>query len=476
MSDDNYQFKTISDLANEFRSRAVGPVELTEYLLNRIDALDGKLNAFRSVTRERALSEARAAEDAIRNSCDRGPLHGIPYVAKDLYDVRGEATGAGFRLLNDAVVDEDCTVVKKLSEAGMVLLGKTHTVQFAFGAVGVNHDLGTPHNPWSPTPHAPGGSSSGSGVAVGSGLAPMGLGSDTGGSVRIPATLCGIVGLKTTVGRISRAGVFPLSWTLDSVGPLTRSVEDAALTYQIMQGEDDGDPTTKDIGPDDVLTHLKDGAKGLRVVFGETLFFDDADSEVEAAVRQAGKVFESMGANVSSIETPEVAEAMLDEARALMIPAEACHFNRRLLDEHFDEMDPVVAERMIMGRDLSAWRYFGGLRRWAALRASIQNTLSDIDVLLAPTSIIPSLPLETIDADFETYMEYNSQFMRNAAVGNILNLCAVTVPCGFSSSGMPIGLMVYAKPFHEAVALRAAWAYEQETRWKEHRPDLSWAE
>lgn len=476
MPNSEFHFQSISELAEQFRSRSVGPVELTEYLLNRIDALNGKLHAFRTVIRERALAEARAAEEAMRNASDRGPLHGVPYVAKDLYNVRGEATGAGFHLLNDNVVDDDCTVIKRLSNAGMVLLGKTHTVQFAFGAVGINHDVGTPHNPWSPRPHAPGGSSSGTAVAVASGLAPMGLGSDTGGSVRIPATLCGTVGLKTTVGRISRAGVHPLSWTLDSVGPLTRSVEGAALTYQAMQGEDRNDDTTIGIGPDEVMSRLKAGVKGLRIAFGETLFFDDADSEVESAVRQAGEVFKSLGAQVDHMETPEVEEAMSDPDRALMIPAEACYFNRRHLDDHYDEMDRVVAERMIAGRDLPAWRYFGALRRWSGLRARIQETLSDVDVLLAPTSMIPSLPLDVIDADIDTYMDYNYRYMRNTAVGNVLNLCAVSLPCGFTSTGLPIGLMIYAKPYQEAMALRVAWSYEQEAGWRDRRPDLSWAQ
>src|SRR5262249_32730709 len=217
MADADLAFESITALAAAIRGGRLSPVPLTERLLARIDALHPRLHAFSAVSRQRALAEARAAESALKGGQDLGPLHGIPYAAKDLYDVRGLPTTAGTRLLAKNVAQADCTVVAKLAAAGMVLAGKTYTVQFAFGGVGVHHDQGTPHNPWHRGPHAPGGSSSGTAVAVAAGLVPMALGSDTGGSVRIPAALCGIVGLKTTVGRISRAGVYPLSWSLDSV-------------------------------------------------------------------------------------------------------------------------------------------------------------------------------------------------------------------------------------------------------------------
>ena len=220
MSDPALAFESITGLAAKIRAGQLSPVALTEALLDRITALDGRLHAFIAITRERALAEARAAELAIRGGQDLGPLHGIPYAAKDLIDVRGVPTTAGTRLLAGNVAKDDAAVVRRLAGAGMVLVGKTYTVQFAFGGVGANHDQGTPHNPWHATHHVPGGSSSGSAVAVAAGLVPMALGSDTGGSVRLPASLCGTVGLKTTVGRVSRAGVYPLSFTFDSIGPL----------------------------------------------------------------------------------------------------------------------------------------------------------------------------------------------------------------------------------------------------------------
>jgi aspartyl-tRNA(Asn)/glutamyl-tRNA(Gln) amidotransferase subunit A len=213
-------WQTISELSRRIHNGSLSPVELMEHLLNRIEALDGRLHSFRLLSRERALAAARASELALRGGQDMGLLHGIPYAVKDLIDVQGLPTTAGSNLLLDNIASTDATVVRRLTQAGMVLLGKTNTVQFAFGAPGVNHHHGTPHNPWHATPHVPGGSSNGSGVAVGAGLVPIALGTDTGGSVRIPAALCGTVGLKTTVGQVSRAGVFPLSWTFDPSGHL----------------------------------------------------------------------------------------------------------------------------------------------------------------------------------------------------------------------------------------------------------------
>jgi aspartyl-tRNA(Asn)/glutamyl-tRNA(Gln) amidotransferase subunit A len=475
VSDPALPFRTITELAAGIRRGELSPVALAETLLARVEALDPALHAFVAVSRSRALAEAGAAELALRGGQDLGPLHGIPYAVKDLYDVRGLPTAAGTRLRAGHPASADCLAVRKLASAGMVLLGKTHTVQFAFGGVGINHDQGTPHNPWHQVPHAPGGSSSGTGVAVAAGLVPAGLGSDTGGSVRIPAALCGVVGLKTTVGRIGRSGVYPLSWTLDSVGPLARSVEDAALVYQILQGVDPEDATTAGIAPHDALRDLKAGARGLRVAFGETVFFDDVDPEVERAVREAGRVFRSLGAHVDAVAVPEAAAAMAEQKRVLMIAAEACAVNARYLDAHYDAMDPVVATRMVAGRQLAAVDYFAVLRQWADLRAQVQRTLRDVDVLLVPTCAIPPRPLTVIDATLDTYAQHNGRYLRNTALGNTLNLCAVALPCGFTRDGLPIGLMCYAKPFQEDVALRAAWAYEQATDWHTRRPDLTWA-
>ncbi len=480
MPESDVHLQSIVTLAERIRNGAISPVALTEMLLERIGALDGPLHAFVELTGERALAEARAAEVAIAAGQYRGPLHGIPYAVKDIFDVKGHATRAGCRLLKDNVAAGDATVVRRLAEAGMILLGKTHTVQFAFGAVGINHDMGTPHNPWNETPYAPGGSSSGTAVAVAAGMIPMGLGSDTGGSVRIPAALCGVTGLKTTVGRVSRAGVYPLSWSLDSVGPLARTVEDCALVYTAIQGADpNGDETTDGQAPHDVLTSLKLGVKDLRICFAETAFWEGADEAVESAVRDAGKVFERLGAHVGSIAFKEAGQVMgtggeRERHRALVIAAEACAFNRALLDDHIEELDPIVASRMVNGRNLTATDYFETIREWSALRRHANATLRDVDALIVPTCPVTARAIESVDQSLETYAEWNGKYLRNTSIGNILNLCGVSVPCGFDADGMPIGLTVYAKPFCEDVALRVAHAIEQATEWHQQHPDLSW--
>ena len=474
MTSSTLAFESISRLSAEIRGGHLSPVTCAEAMLQRIDALDKRLRGFIRVMPERALAQARAAENALKSGAELGALYGIPYAAKDLFDVKGVPTMAGTHLLADNVAVQDATVVRKLAAAGMVLLGKTHTVQFAYGAAGINHDHGTPHNPWHRTPHAPGGSSSGSAVAVAAGLTPMALGSDTGGSVRVPAALCGIVGLKTTVGRISRAGVYPLSWTLDSVGPLTRSVEDAAIVYQAMQGSDDRDESTLGVTAHDPLRGLKDGVKGLRIAFGETTFFDDVDAEVGRAVRETGSVFRSLGAQVSRVVVPEAAAAWAEEKRPLLIAAEACAANREFLDKHLEKLDPVIGPRMLTGRTLSAPDYYALLQRYAELRRQVRWTLRDVDALLVPTTMVAARPLDAIDRSFEVYLDYNMRYHRNAGIGNILNLCAVSVPCGFTPEGLPIGLMIYAKPFEEDMALRVAYAYEQATDWHTRHPDLAW--
>ena len=480
MTDDPH-WASMRELSARIHARELSPVELTEYLLARVDALDQRLHAFVVVTRERALAEARAAEEAIAAGSSRGPLHGIPYAVKDLFDVAGHPTMAGCSLLADRIATRDCAAVRRLAASGMVLLGKTHTVQFAFGGVGINHDAGTPHNPWHLEPYAPGGSSSGSAVAVAAGMVPMALGTDTGGSVRAPAALCGVAGLKTTVGRVSRAGVFPLSPSLDSVGPLARTVGDAAWIYESLQGPDSDDDSTMlpDVGrePHDVSSALAAGVAGLRLAFAETVFFDGVDPEVDAAVRATGELFTSLGASVRSMDIPEVGDVMghgdSERARSLFIAAEGCASNREILRHHFDELDPIVSERLRRGFELSAADYIDTQQRFATAQAGVRRRLVDVDALLVPTTMIPAKPISEIDVDSDTYVQFNGKYLRNTAIGNLLGLCATTTTCGFTSAGLPIGLMVYAKPFAEGMALRVAHAYEQATSWHTRRPPLA---
>ena len=467
-------YSNIVELGRALREGSTTPTALAEQYLQRIEQLDGALGAFKRVTPERAMAQARAAEAEMSAGVDRGPLHGIPYAAKDLYDVAGLPTTAGCPLLESNIAERDCAVIRKLNDAGAVLLGKTITVQLAYGGAGINTQQGTPHNPWHREPHLPGGSSSGSGVAVASGMAPMALGSDTGGSVRIPAALCGITGLKTTVGQISRAGVYPLSWSLDSVGPLARSVADAALVYHAIAGSDPDDESTVEYQQSDVLSGLENGVRGLRLAFPDSVFFDDADDEVAAFVRATGEVFNKLGANVDSVEFPQAQQAVDLNPGGLVIAAEAYTLNRELLDDHFDELDPVVAFRMVKGGETAAHEYLKIEREWHVLRASTMTRLADVDALLVPTVMIPPTPVAEVTQDMKKYGERNLQCLRNTAIGNILNLCAVTVPCGFTRSGLPVGLMIYGKSFDEAMVLRIGNAFQKASDWHTRTPSLDW--
>ncbi|MBI3992858.1 MAG: amidase [Candidatus Lambdaproteobacteria bacterium] len=474
MSDIPLHFQSISELSQAIHGGALSPVELTRHFLARIEELDGALHAYLRVLPERALGAAEAAQTALRAGQDLGPLHGIPFAVKDLFDAKGVPTTAGSPLLHDNVAAADAAATLRLARAGMVLLGKTHTVQFAYGGAGVNHHHGTPHNPWLARHHVPGGSSSGSGVAVGAGLAPVALGTDTGGSVRIPAGLNGVTGLKTTVGRISRAGVFPLSHSLDSVGPLCRSAEDAALLLQALQGPDERDASTRHVPPVDALRGLRDGVRGMHVAFAETALWDDVEPDVAARVRDTGKVFESLGAKVGSVPFKVAAAAQELNRRGNVIAAEAYAVHEERITRHGDQYDPIVAARILGGKDVTAADYIRNTQAWATLREEALDALRNVEVLLCPTTVIPAKPLDEVDASLEAYVTPNLKYVRNTAVGNILNLCALSVPCGFTAGGLPVGLMMYGKPFDEATLLRAGYAFQQATDWHRRWPDLSW--
>jgi aspartyl-tRNA(Asn)/glutamyl-tRNA(Gln) amidotransferase subunit A len=467
-------YRTITELAKMLRSGEITSTQLVQHSLERIQALDEQLSAFRMVCPERALEQAQAADRQFSAGEDQGMLCGIPYAAKDLFDVKGLPTTAGTDLLKDNIAPVNAYAIDRLNQAGMILIGKTNTVQFAYGGVGINHDHGTPKNPWSSTHHVPGGSSSGSAVAVSAGMVPVALGSDTGGSVRIPASLCGNTGLKTTVGRIGRGGVYPLSWSLDSVGPLARSVEDTALAYQSLQGVDVSDESTWGIAAQDVLDELQDGIKGMRLAFAESAFWQDVDPDIEQAVRECGPTFKELGATVDSIDFDEAEQARQLNSKGLIIAAEAYALNKRWLEEHFDRLDPIVAQRMIKGKVIETAEYLHNNLAWRDLRSRALTSLKDVDALLVPTTPIPALPLAEIDADMDTYTQRNLSYLRNTAIGNVLNLCSLSVPCGFTKLGLPIGLMIYAKPYQENKALRIGHSFQQATDWHRHRPDLSW--
>ncbi len=467
-------FSPITSLSSQIRKGDLSPVELTEHCLSRIERLDPYLHAFISVNPEKAKAMARAAEMEIRAGNYMGPLHGIPFAVKDLFDVKGLPTTAGTHRLKKNIAKKNSYAVQRLIEAGMILLGKTHTVQFAYSGIGINHDLGTPHNPWKKEHYIPGGSSSGSAVAVSSGMVPMALGTDTGGSVRIPASLCGITGLKTTVGRISRQGVYPLSQSMDSVGPITRNAEDAALIYQCLHGMDPDDRTTIGTPLQNVFDTLKSNIKGLRLAVPDSIFFDEIDPEIKKVVMQASKIFTDLGAHVVSIEFPEAEMARELNRNGLIIAAEAYAVNKDLLENHFDDLDHVVASRMINGKKISAAEYIMNKNEWEKLRIQTEVRLRDTDALLVPTTPIPALPVGEIDRDMDTYLKKNNAYLKNTSIGNILNLCGLTVPCGLTGNGLPVGMMIYGKPFHEDIVLRSGYAFQKETQWHTQTPDIEW--
>lgn len=444
------------ELSERIQKRELSPVEVCRHFLSRIEAMDDELHAFKLVTAEAAFAEAKAAEEAIARGESRGALHGVPFAVKDCFDVAGLPTTMGSRVMSDRVANEDAGVVRRMREAGMVLLGKTHMVQFAFGGVGINNDDGTPKNPWAAEPHVPGGSSSGSGVAVAAGLAPVALGSDTGGSIRIPSSLCGVTGLKTSSGALDMSGVLPLSWTLDTVGPLAGSAEDAGLVYSTMGG------ATADC-PSDL--------RGTKLAFAEKVFWDEADPEVVAAVRGTEKVFESLGASVVSIPFEWAEEARRLNPDGIVAGAEAYTVNRDLVENHFDELDPYVAQRLITNREFLAQDYLRVKNQWwPKLRHDTHSSLQNIDALLVPTTAIAALPSAPIIASVDEYNRVNRLYLRNTVIGNVLDLCAVSVPCGFTRNGLPIGLMLYGTPKSEAVILRIAMAFQHATDFHKQHP------
>ena len=471
MSEAPLHWRSIATLSKQIHDGSLSPVTLMEHLHDRAEALNPALTAFQLLPREQAMEAARAAESALASGYDAGPLHGIPFAAKDIIDVRGLPTTAGSNGLLHNIAEQDATVVERLRRAGMVLMGKTKTVQFALGAPGVNRAQGTPHNPWAKELHVPGGSSSGSGVAVAAGLVPMALGTDTGGSVRIPAGLCGTVGLKPTVSQVSRAGVFPLSDTLDSVGPLTRTVHGAALVHQALHGFDPRDPMTETAGRQDVLTTLEDGARGLRVGIAEGLFIEDQDTEVTAAVEVAAEVLRGLGAHVTRLAFPEAKQALDANPRLRISSVEAALAHEQRLP-NFGHYDEIARFRLNEGREVSAVDYLRARRDSAALSTAVDHSLRDIDVFISATTPSVAKPVAEVDANDDIYKYWNTRYSRNTVIGNLLGLCGVSVPCGFSADGLPIGLMIHAKARGEALALRAAAAFEAASEWHQRMPDL----
>ena len=451
----------IAELGRRYRSRELSPVDVANAHLARIERLDKTLNCYVTVTAERALADARAAETAIRRGA-AGPLAGIPVAYKDLYATRGILTTAGSALLADWVPGDDSTCVSRLQQAGMVMLGKLITHEFAFGIQFPGHRFPPARNPWN-LDHIPGGSSSGSGAALAAGLTVGALGSDTGGSIRGPAAFCGIVGLKPTYGRVSRAGVVTLSWTLDHAGPMTRTAEDSALMLQVLAGHDSADPASSREPVPDYAATLREGIRGLRVGVPRDYFFHDVKPEVADAFESAMGTFSRLGAEVRDVRVPSIWAA---PAFMVIMLTEAFAYHARDLRERPRLYGEVLREKLMAGALFTGDEYVQAQRLRARLREDMHRALTEVDVLATPTT--PG----TAPA-FSAVLDPNFPFARsNMAPFNMAGLPTLALPCGFAASGLPISLQLAGRPFDEATVLRAGHAYEQATEWHRRRPPV----
>ncbi len=469
---DDLAYLSAARLAALVKERQVSPVELVKIYLERIDRFDSRLRAYITVLPEAALEAARKAEAAATRGESLGPLHGVPYAVKDQFATAGVRTTLGSRILEHHVPVEDATVVARLNEAGGVLLGKLNLTEFALGGT-QRFPFGQPRNPWN-LDHDPGGSSSGSGIAVAAALCAASLGEDTGGSVRTPASWCGVVGLRPTWGRVSRHGSFPLSWSMDTAGPLTRTVEDSAQLLQVIAGYDPRDPLTSRRPVPDYSAALKDGVRGLRVgIIRELTFGTETDAEVRAAVVDAARRLEGLGAVMEEISLP-----LLSLAGAIFMAladSDGAGLHQRWLRTRPMDYDQGTRRRLLAASLIPAATYHQAARARALLRARLGDALGRCDLLLCPTAHQAAPPIATGRVAITTRQEVAGRFFTRRSYVTPAALAgtpAIALPCGFTRSGLPISLQLLGRTFDEATLLRAAYAYEHDTDWSRRRPSL----
>ncbi len=466
---ENVAFSTLTDLAGGLRRGDYSSRELTGLYLERIGRLDGKLHAYVDVYNDAALKLADAADLRRRSGLPISPLNGIPIALKDLCEIEGHLTTAGSACWLRRKSTVTSTVVERLLAAGMVVLGKTHMVEFAFGGWGTNPLCGTPWNPWDTATHrVPGGSSSGSGVAVAAGLAPAAIGSDTGGSVRIPSSANGITGLKTTFGLISLYGVVPLSTTLDSIGPMTRSAEDAALLTVAMTGPDPRDPGTfaaPKLDLSDVLGPLPD-MRGARIaVLPEKQFPQAVDTDVARVWTETIAVLRKLGAAVEERAVPFDFHQLM-ERNGRLIAAEAYAYHRAYIEDAELPVGKWVRDRVLAGKAVSAADYIAARDDRRRTAAAFAEWMRDCDALLTPTLPVPAPPVDHVD-------EMATPLAAFTRAGNYLGACGLSLPAGFSAGGLPIGMQLMGAPFTEPTLLRIGRAFQAATDWHKRQPDLS---
>ena len=457
-------FLPVHTLIQEIAARRLSPVDLVEEYLTRIERLEPKLQAFVSVNAANARLAAEAADKAIRSGHKAGPLHGIPIAIKDLVEIEGEIAMGGTAAWRGRIAPRTASLHRKLMAAGMINLGKTHTVEFAYGGWGTNQHLGTPWNPWDAATHrTPGGSSSGSGVAVAARLAPWAIGTDTGGSVRIPAAWNGITGLKTTIGRVSTYGVLPLSPTLDTPGPITRDIEDAALLLSVLQGNDPLDPHTAGVRDADPFRDLRRGVRGLRLGRLPETERAGVDAEVLAAYDRSVDALASLGAEIVEMTLP-LRFADLGHINARIMSAEAYAALADIVDDNAQLLDQDVRPRVRAGAAISSRDYLVALAERERMKLSFTAAIAGVDAILTPTAMTPAVPVASIDQNTTPAM-----FTRWV---NFLDLCGAAVPNGFTAGGLPLSLQIVCRAYEEPMALRIGHAYQAAHDWHMRVPDM----
>lgn len=460
----NLYYLSLVEAAELIAKREISSEDLVQEHLERISNLDPILNSFITLTEDDALERAHTADEEIKSGIYRGPLHGIPIALKDLYETSGVRTTAGSAFFKDWVPTKNAAVVERLNAAGAISLGKLNMHEIALGVTNNNPHYGATHNPWD-LERTPGGSSGGSGAALAAGLCMGSLGSDTGGSVRIPASLCGVVGLKPTYGRVSLRGVVPLSWNLDHPGPMARRTRDATVLFQVIAGYDPEDPSSEDMGVPDYSIQLMGGVRGWRIAQAEDDFFNRADEQVRAAVEEAAGVLASLGAQIEKVPFPGGHEAARNNG--LMVTSDAAAFHRERLAEEADKFGEDVRRRLETGAAYSSSEYILARRSQAVLRRRFTDFFREYDLLLTATTPIAAPPLEGPDA-----VQQAATLTRFTAPFNFTGLPAISLPCGFTNEGLPIGLQMVTRPWGEVSLLRAAQAYESATEWHMQHPDM----
>jgi aspartyl-tRNA(Asn)/glutamyl-tRNA(Gln) amidotransferase subunit A len=455
---------TIGGLSHKIRDRSISPVELTHDCLDRIERLNPTLNAFITVTAESALERARLAEREVYRGHYLGPLHGIPIGLKDIIDVAGVPTTAASALFKDRIPTEDAQVVRRLRSGGAIFLGKQNLHEFAYGGSSMISFFGEVHNPWDPTRIA-GGSSGGSAASVAAGLGFAAVGTDTAGSIRLPAAYCGIVGLKPTYGRVSTRGVVPLSSSYDYVGPLTTTVYDAALMAQVMSDYDSPNPSADKPVPS-LISAFDEMPENLRVGVPRTFFFDDLHPEIANAIEKAIDIFRQLNAEIRDIKL----EVSTDRKLA---SAEAYAYHKEFVEHSPELYQPATLARIQSGAPISAPDALQASRDLQASRHAIQEIFHEVDVLLTPTVPIPPPLIADLREHPENLRPQELLMLRNTRPFNVWGIPTISIPCGFTKDGMPIGLQLAAAPWHGIVLLQAAQAYEQATEWQKERPALA---